>query len=298
MSEDSGNSFSLVKLDGKPLEKLIETVSAGIGTLYKPRAIRKEAEAKAYEIEKIAEAKAKSNIIKYENDTEIAERARQRLYYQEMQRQVNIENVIEKSIDDLNEVVSEKPVDEDWRTKFFTKVQDITSEDMQSIWAKILANEINQPGQISVRTLDVLSNLSKEEARLFSLLSSLSTQSGNIIKIKGNDLSSYGLNYDSLSVLRAAGLLLASDNMNITYLGGYKINATGAFGHNLLFKSFYLIVTSNKIDKYIYDQFRLTPAGDELLKIVGEPANILYVNELKEYIKSRGYGVDLKNIIS
>ena len=43
--------MSLIKLNlDKALEKLITSVSDGIGTLYRPRAIRKEADAKAYEI--------------------------------------------------------------------------------------------------------------------------------------------------------------------------------------------------------------------------------------------------------
>ncbi len=51
---------SLIKIDGKPFEKLIEVVSNGIGTLYRPRAIRKEADAKAYEIKVVEKAKAEA----------------------------------------------------------------------------------------------------------------------------------------------------------------------------------------------------------------------------------------------
>lgn len=51
--------FNLIKLEGKPFEKLIEVISNGIGTLYKPRSIRKEADAKAYEIGIIESAKQK-----------------------------------------------------------------------------------------------------------------------------------------------------------------------------------------------------------------------------------------------
>ena len=50
--------INVVKVEGKPIEKLIDVISKGIGTIYKPRAIRKEAEAKAYEIEIIERAKA------------------------------------------------------------------------------------------------------------------------------------------------------------------------------------------------------------------------------------------------
>jgi uncharacterized membrane protein YqiK len=49
---------NIVKIEGKPIEKLIETISNGIGTLYRPRAIRKEAEAKAYETKAVGEAEA------------------------------------------------------------------------------------------------------------------------------------------------------------------------------------------------------------------------------------------------
>lgn len=40
----------------KPLKKLIEVVSAGVGGLSKPYLIRKNADAKAYEIKVIAQA--------------------------------------------------------------------------------------------------------------------------------------------------------------------------------------------------------------------------------------------------
>ncbi|UUW11213.1 hypothetical protein NLG42_10480 [Flavobacterium plurextorum] len=42
---------------GKPIEKLIDVISEGIGVLYKPRAIRKEADAEAYKIIAIKKAK-------------------------------------------------------------------------------------------------------------------------------------------------------------------------------------------------------------------------------------------------
>lgn len=43
---------------GKPVEKLLELIGSAIGTVYKPKAIRNEADAKAYEIRVIENAKA------------------------------------------------------------------------------------------------------------------------------------------------------------------------------------------------------------------------------------------------
>ena len=43
--------FNIVKIDGKPIEKLIEVVSNAIGTLYEPRQLVRIACTKAEEIE-------------------------------------------------------------------------------------------------------------------------------------------------------------------------------------------------------------------------------------------------------
>jgi hypothetical protein len=47
----------------KPLTKLLEVISAGMGIVYKPRSIRKEADAKAYEILALAGAEATAAVI-------------------------------------------------------------------------------------------------------------------------------------------------------------------------------------------------------------------------------------------
>ncbi|MDZ7795556.1 MAG: hypothetical protein U5N56_00230 [Candidatus Marinimicrobia bacterium] len=71
--------FSLIKFEGKALEKLFETISKGIGTLYRPVAIRKEAKAKAYEL--IVMGRAKSQVLEEKNcqEYEVIERIEKRL---------------------------------------------------------------------------------------------------------------------------------------------------------------------------------------------------------------------------
>lgn len=285
-----------IQIFGKPLEKLIDTVSKAIGVRYKPTAIRNEADAKAYEIEKIAEAKAKASIIKADADSEIAARARQRLYFQEMARQQNIDQIVAKAEENLSDNPSDEPVDEDWRTKFFNQAQDVTSEELQKVWAKILANEVNRPGQTSIRTLDTLSNMSKIEAQKFEILSSLSTVNGNVLKMQGLDLTDYGLSYDDLSLLRGAGLLLASDNLTITYQAIYKTERDAPhFGTILVYKGVhFFIAKKGQVEpggKIVFEQYNLTQAGKELLAVIGSPPNIIYINNLKDWLIKGGYEV-------
>jgi len=164
----------------EPLKKLIETTSIGVGKLYEPLHIKRLVKAKAIEMQTISDA-VTDNIglpIKYENgsinvnseDTnDLIKRTQNRLLFQEIQKQQNIDSVVAGTYDILERetVVSEEPVDKDWIIRFFNSVEDISNQDLQQIWSKILAGEIKQPKSFSVRTLELLHNISYEEAMLF-----------------------------------------------------------------------------------------------------------------------------------
>ena len=156
--------INLIKVDGKPIEKLIEVISQGIGTLYKPNAIRKEAEAKAYEIEIIERAKSKALAEGKEIDADTFERIQERLIHKELKRQKSIDTVSQIAADQLKHetTVSEEPVNEDWTTRFFNIVEDISDEEMLNLWGRILAGEVKRPKTYSIRTLEFIKNLSKE----------------------------------------------------------------------------------------------------------------------------------------
>jgi hypothetical protein len=57
--------------------------------------------------------------------------------------------------------------DFDWFVRFYEAGGGISNEEMQDIWAKILAGEINNPNTYSLRTIEVLKNLNQQEAKLF-----------------------------------------------------------------------------------------------------------------------------------
>lgn len=280
--------MELIKLEGKPIEKFIEEVSKGIGTLYKPRSIRKEAEAKAKEIEVIAKAEAKKAIIEYETETELIQRTKERLYHQEINRQRNIEDIAEKTIPLLPDEVSEQPLDEDWRTRFFNKVQDISEEETQEVWAKILAGELTTPGKISMRTLEVVSNINKEEAELFEKACALTTANSYILKLKEN-LDSFGIQFKDLLTLRDANLMHSSDNLVI-------ISRKITLPNQSLFvqqigTNFYQLNADEKFkeDEIKFPQLSLTKAGEELCSILNIDLNQKYLEKLKQEISDKGF---------
>jgi len=181
----------------KPLTRLIEVISQGIGAVSGPYLVRKNAEAKAHEVRVISSAlkevaeqhhlpvvfkEGKVEIWqKPEDNTLILEpidseaRATYRLEYKERKRQRNVESITSVAAIELQnqtDVPDEKP-DEDWINRFFSAAEDVSSEQMQELWGRILSGEIKKPGSYSLKTLDFVRNLTKSDAALLELVAKL-----------------------------------------------------------------------------------------------------------------------------
>lgn len=161
-----------VKIDSKdvagPIMKLINTVSKGIGKLINPYLIKSEAKARAAANIVLAES---DNIIKIMNEETQQKLFSSREEFLNNRRSVNNFKVINQSLQYLPENVDNTPVDEDWIIDFFNKSQDISNEMMQQIWAQILTKEVTKPGSFSLRTLNVVKMMNKNDAELFSFVS-------------------------------------------------------------------------------------------------------------------------------
>ncbi len=277
--------MAIIKFDGKPIEKLIETVGKAIGVLYEPTRIKKLANAEAYRYEKIEEAKAKGLILTANTENELLFRAQQRLTMQEIDRQINIDTIVQKSINSLEETVSETPVNPDWRSKFFNKAQDISSEELQEIWAKILANEVTTPGNVSLRSLEVLSSLSKEEASIFAKAAKLSFIYGSIYKLNNKiAIEEFDLTFNDILKLSACGLMYESTDLNITYdIEDPLIGVALKFGKVLIF------CNKDNAKSITFNQFKLTPMGSELANALDIEKNFDYLNAFMEKYTKEGY---------
>jgi hypothetical protein len=69
---------------------------------------------------------------------------------------------------ELPDAVSDQPVDEDWVAQFFNHCQDVSNEQMQTVWARLLAGEVAKPGSFSLRTLGLVRVMDKDDANTFT----------------------------------------------------------------------------------------------------------------------------------
>lgn len=232
MSDFKGAEISDLAGLSKPISKLLDLIRAAFGRSFEATHVRAMAESKAFEIETIAQAVYNSNVpVRYQSTditidnsnipAEFIERTKQRWQSQELVKQVNIESVIQIAATELTteEIVSDEPVDRDWILRFFNSVEDICSEDMQKIWGKILAGEVKQPRSFSLRTLEMLKNMTTEEAQLFQKVSAfvMARKSGEYIYRDDSLLKKYGISFENMLTLAECGCIQAMGSLAVFY---------------------------------------------------------------------------------
>ena len=179
-----------VNLKVPALELLVKYTASGIGAvagpMLAPWKARKEAEARligvkaeADSLKLIADAQAEARLSLVAPDEtgrgvlDIGpEGITQRIEFQEKKRQANIASVVRGAAVELGDKEApDREPDPDWTARFFDDVQDVSSKELQQIWSKILAGEVESPGRTSIRTLSILKNMSRKDAEMFSTLS-------------------------------------------------------------------------------------------------------------------------------
>ncbi len=290
-----------------PLSKLVEVVSSAIGTYYRPKAIRNEADARAYEIKVLSRAQVEADEVKADiqiaatknrieelirQHPELAERARMRLLTREVEGQLNIEKIAEHAVAALPSTVSPEPLNADWRRKFFLEAENVCEHDLQVLWGKVLAGEIASPGAFGLRTLDTLRQLSQVEAEYFRLACSIA-MAGGWIAIPGNDLNTslepFGLRYSNLLALRDAGLVLDGDHIHQDFSKA-DIKPDGNPLAITLFNNGLLIEISGPAIFRKFPALVFTRAGRDLQKLNGP-------SPTEEYFKALGKSLRGKHLI-
>lgn len=189
--------------------------------------------------------------------------------YVEQKRFKNTKKVLNETLKALPEhaEVSDEPVEPGWYARFFDGVKDISDEDLQKFWGKLLAGEIARPGRFSLRTLDVLRNISIAEAHLFERACKVCQDSGEIM------LPDDRLNYRSFypyidpyqGTLLECGLLTSEATPGIKLQ--IQVGGEGSF-HTCQFGRRTVVIRSASSQSLVRHSLRLTTAGHQLRSLI------------------------------
>ena len=244
-----------------------------------------------------------------EGELAIAEAVQQRVRFQEEKRQRNILAIVSEAAEQLTaEEVEDHEPNHDWTARFFNEAQDVSSEEMQLLWAKVLAGEVERPGRTSLRTLGVLRDLDRETAVAFRKLCSAAVSirpDGNtfldarVPSLGGdaaqNALQSHGLVFGSLNVLNEHGLILSDYNSWFDYracIGVAHEGPSRILRIPLWFQNRFWILESTSAGRrdgeFRISGVALTQAGRELSRVVDLRPMPEYVQELMKFFAKSG----------
>lgn len=246
---------ALVEINTDGLAKFADTISFALGGT--ARGEKKMADAKAYAAEVEARTKYKVALIEAQGQETLANY----VMAKESRKLSNTMAVIEKAQSHFTEgeQVSDEPIDEGWENRFFNIVEEISDDELREIWGRVLAGEIKKPKSYSLRTLECLRNLNKEEASLIVKVAPYYVNNDFIYK---NCPISLVENY----VLQECGILL-DDGNSIQF--GFRVDAHT--NHALVLDCENALVMQNDSDNIIKCDlriFKLSTAGKEIMNLI------------------------------
>jgi len=196
----------IIKIDAdlsKPANTLVEKIADAFGGYFKPWQMKRVAKAGA----EVARIEAESRI----QVTDIQRRAMGRWVTEEGARQANIESITQQALPLLGQDAAPQDIGNDWITNFFDKARIVSDSDMQKLWSRVLAGEATAPGAFSKRTVNILGDLDKSDAQLFTSLCGFAWTFSNpapiIIDLSYEAFVKRNLTFGSLTNLEALGLL-------------------------------------------------------------------------------------------
>jgi hypothetical protein len=271
--------------------------------------------------EKRAESKARVRLInasasqiakQMRTDPEYARAAATKFAHKIIRERVNLDQVSEIAAADLKseplttgnaEQPEAPPISEDWLNVFESEAAQMSSEQMQRLFGKILAGEIRQPTSYSIKTIKLMAQVDNRATALFSLLCSLSISlripDPNILldarvvsmgHAGSNSLQAYGLGFDSLNILQEYGLIISDYNSSMDY------RTAVSYDGNIPLPMIYQNATwafIPKVSRPMSQAFQVhgvgfSQSGKELLPIVDINPNEPYTAALQTFFDQQG----------
>ena len=273
-------------------------------------------EAEVAEIREVGEARASAKAM-----LELAGASQSLLAQMGSEIDQRIESHFDKRLNNLAQIVAraeralppgqvpDVEPDMAWTSSFSNAAQDISDEDMQEMWARVLAGEVEKPGSTSVRTLGVLRGLDQLMAQKFKRLCSIAVSLSlgenhgvdhRLVSLGGNfsgdSWQGFGIRYADLLDLSEYGLIVSE----FMTQGDYRVGIWGrgnlvpgrALAGTLGFQGQkWALVTDDEWDfnqEFWVPGAALTKAGRELSKVVELAPVPKYAEALKGYFAEKG----------
>lgn len=187
---------------------------------------------------------------------------------------------------------ADAPLSEDWFLRWREYASNVSSDDFQQLWGKILAGEIKHPGRYSLRTLEFVKNTDHAEAQIIQKI--FAAVVGNFIYKERDALQSAGITFGDMLFMEQLGLLTGASSVP-GIKQTYRTTIDGAFLVNLRAHERIIQVTSEDQSKEfsLNNLCSLTRVGSEVLQLMALHSNENMLTAVAKVIKSQGFEVKI-----
>ncbi len=167
------NEFSLINIDGLSdvAIKLLDMIGKSVGWIVMPRGKRADFK-EGLEVYKKA-IMDDCNLSGIEKGAKISSAS------MELRKYINQGKIVSIATENLESTAAPEKIGVDWLNTFFTYAENISNEEMQHIWGKLLASKANGNNGITKKTLQIFYLIEAEDISTFCKICSLTFDNVN-----------------------------------------------------------------------------------------------------------------------
>lgn len=213
---------------------------------------------------------------------------------QSIRREANVANAVLVAEDVLAQSEAEprnEPIEDDCLFRWEEYAGQVSSEELQELWGRVLAGEIAEPGSKSLRLLEFLKTISKSEAQLVESLGPY-VFNGIIARDQQEYLAMKGLVFGKFLQLQELGIMSSVDSIGVVveYASSnpVKYSRTFVFGDKVLYVEHEDVNRKLKLPSY-----GLTSLGQQVLSLGCFDPDYEYFLLVAKRIASLEYNVQI-----
>ena len=212
-----------------------------------------------------------------------------------MREEVNVSKALlsaEATLEDDPQAPPEQRVDDDWLFRWRDAASMVSSEELQTLWGRVLAGETKSPGSCSLRTLEFLKNLSHKEALQIAKVSPFVVENSWIFSGNQQLLDSEGINLSFLLYLQNLGIVSGVAALGL--LCTFSSVESEKFVRGLVSFNRVLLVTHDDPGKKLsLTVYQLTELGSQILRLGSFSPHEDYIRSIGKSICRDGFKVQI-----
>ncbi len=213
-----------------------------------------------------------------------------------LRREVNVAKAItyaEAELKDDSQVPPETKIEADWLYRWRDYAGAVSSDELQTLWGRLLAGELKEPGAYSCRTLEFIRNLSTGEAKSIERLAPF-VITDFIARDNENILEREEISFATLLELQELGVISGVESIGLSFM--ISSDQKDKFVKAILSHGRCLIIRhDDPMKTFTVSAFPLTAIGRQLMKLGKFAPHEHYLRAVGATFKKNGATVSISS---